>query len=403
MYRNLFKITYIQLFFMLTLIFTFLPSGIIYSSSQAEVVRKIIYVIQLVIYMITIEICFKKKSIRKLVNSCMIPFECWTALLIVVTYIVSGDFYKTVRGGIYCLGIIAIFLSIQVMAQQGDIKMFKMFYNYFSVLNILNVLSAFIFINGIYNYSWHGATYMYGGKFTTFYMYYTWVCLYGIKNRAKSFTWYIIPLFIGWCLCIRINCSTGIACIIFTIVCFFTRGMIKKIKPWILITTVIGITLGIVLTDIIFNNSIIVTFITEVLHRSSLMTGRVEIYENFLNIISDYKWFGAGYDNTIITEGTTRGYLNAQNGILDIITKTGVLGLTLFIMTIYNIWNKGYKLFSTTENNFVEIFVLGFFFCAMVEISFNYYFYLLMAFIPINIESLIKMNQQKRRFSFQIR
>lgn len=395
---NSLKVTYIQLFFMLTLIISFLPMGVIYSSNQFEIVKKIIYVMQLIIYMMTIGICLKKSSIRHKINLFMIPFECWTILLIIVTYMTSGDIYKTLRGGIYCLGIISIFLSIQVMVQECDIKMFKAFYKYFSLLNIINVLSTFIFTDGIYNHSWQGASYMFGGKFTTFYMYYTWVCLYGIRNRAKNFTKYIIPLFIGWCLCLRIDCSTGLACILFTFVCFLIGNIIKTIKPWMLISTVIGVTLCMILSNFIFSNSVFLTFITKFLHRSTLMTGRVEIYQNFLNIVSDYKWFGAGYDNAIIIQSTTMGYLNVQNGVLDIITKTGFVGLILFVIVIYRIWSKGYKFFVDAENNFIEIFALGFFFCSMAEISFNYYFYIIMAFIPISNKSLIKLSEHKYKF-----
>ena len=64
-----------------------------------------------------------------------------------------------------------------------------------------------------------------------------------------------------------------------------------------------------------------------------MMTGRVEIYSSFLKIMKSDIWLGQGYDNSIVMRNTTLGYLNAQNGILDVITQTGLIGLLLVLVS----------------------------------------------------------------------
>lgn len=72
-----------------------------------------------------------------------------------------------------------------------------------------------------------------------------------------------------------------------------------------LITIVLGITAVMIFSNVLFNNPMIQYFVVNVLHRSGMMTGRVEIYNTFLKIMRTDIWLGAGYDNTIVMQNTT--------------------------------------------------------------------------------------------------
>ena len=105
----------------------------------------------------------------------------------------------------------------------------------------------------------------------------------------------------------RIRCSTGIACICVTVLLILGRRIVVRIKPWMLITIVLGITAVMIFSNVLFNNPMIQYFVVNVLHRSGMMTGRVEIYNTFLKIMRTDIWLGAGYDNTIVMQNTTLG------------------------------------------------------------------------------------------------
>ena len=373
------KVTYIQIFFLLSILVTFLPNGVIYASDKASQIVRAMYMVQLIVYSVTILLCIKNGL--RLITAPIIGFMVWGAILILVTINYTKDLMKVFRAIIYLLGILAIFLIVAYMFAYKSEKIFSMIYGIFTVFSAFNLTTVILAPNGLFSYGWQGSTYWFGGKFITFYMYYIWLCLYSIKKRERNIIAFVLPFAVGIFLCTRISCSTGIACVCVSVILILGRKIVVKIKPWMLITIVLGITTIMVFSNILFNNSMIQYFIVNVLHRSSFMTGRVEIYNAFLKIMRTDIWLGAGYDNTIVTQNTTLGYLNAQNGILDVITQTGLIGLVPFVYTIYAFLNDGYGYFNKIENQLAVIFLMGFFFCSFGEISFNTYFFLLLALV----------------------
>ena len=356
------KVTYIQIFFSLSIFVTFLPNGLIYASGKAAQIVRAMYLVQFFIYSVTIFLCAKKSL--KLIKAPVIGFMVWGIILLLVTINYTKDLMKVFRAAVYLLGILTIFLIVLYMFSYQSEKVFLMIYRIFTIFSFFNLATVILAPNGLFSYGWQGATYWFGGKFITFYMYYIWLCLYSIKRRKRNIIAFALPFAVGIFMCTRIRCSTGIACICVTVLLILGRRIVVRIKPWMLI-----------------NNPMIQYFVVNVLHRSGMMTGRVEIYNTFLKIMRTDIWLGAGYDNTIVMQNTTLGYLNAQNGILDVITQTGLIGLIPFVYTIYAFWNNGYGYFNNIENQLAAIFLIGFFFCSFGEISFNSYFFFLLALV----------------------
>ena len=61
-----------------------------------------------------------------------------------------------------------------------------MIYRIFTIFSFFNLATVILAPNGLFSYGWQGATYWFGGKFITFYMYYIWLCLYSIKRRKRN-------------------------------------------------------------------------------------------------------------------------------------------------------------------------------------------------------------------------
>ena len=387
------KLSYIQIFLMLSILVTFLPNGIIYRSSQAAQIIRIMYIVQFAIYIITIMLCIRKKL--KLVTYPVIAFIIWEAILLLSTFKYSKDMMKMFRAIVYLLGIVATFLAVKYMLKYQKQKLFLTIYGMFTLFSCINLATVLFAPNGLYNRGWQGATYWFGGKFITFYMFYTWLCLYVIRKRKRHIIAFVFPFLIGIFICMRVNCSTGIACICVSALLIINRKFVVKIKPWMLIAIVLGVTGIMVFSNVLFNNQLIQYFITKVLHRSSMMTGRVEIYSSFLKIMKSDIWLGQGYDNSIVMRNTTLGYLNAQNGILDVITQTGLIGLVPFIFMLYVFWKEGCVYFNNIENQLAAIFLMGFFFCSFGEISFNSYFFLLLVLVSGDLSKVTRKSNTK--------
>ena len=69
------KVTYIQIFFLLSIFVTFLPNGLIYASGKAAQIVRVMYLVQFFIYSVTIFLC-AKKSLR-LIKAPVIGFMVW--------------------------------------------------------------------------------------------------------------------------------------------------------------------------------------------------------------------------------------------------------------------------------------------------------------------------------------
>ena len=77
----------------------------------------------------------------------------------------------------------------------------------------------------------------------------------------------------------------------------------------------------------ILKNEFINNIVFGYFNRSYTVTGRLEIYNDYLlNIIRSRFWFGYGYSNSMM-KNMTGLYANAQNGLLEIMVNMGFLSV----------------------------------------------------------------------------
>lgn len=391
-----YNIEYIYLLVIACLIISILPDGIIYSFSNSNKIYAIIYVIQCMIYCLTIleciNICYEI-DIKNFFSSPLTYILIWSVVLIASTYINSSGFSNVFKALVYTLGIITFYLIISVMYKQNDNNIFKIIYIVMTIFFALNTISVFLFPNGLFDNDWQGTMYLFGGKFTTFYLYYTWLALHAIRLKKELYVEIVFWLLFGIFLCMKIDISTGLLCVLVTIVLLIFKKLIKLVKPVVLIAINVLISIGLLFSKFILNNSFVEFVVVNILHRDLTFTGRIDIYQAFIRIIWKYRWFGAGFNNTIIKDNTERGYFNAQNGLLDMTTKTGIIGTIIFLLIIFWVWKKAGAYFKNSHNQIIAIMVLGFFICAVIEISFNYYFFILLFLLQGEV---VKMSRENK-------
>lgn len=127
------KVTYIQIFFLLSIFVTFLPNGLIYASGKAAQIVRVMYLVQFFIYSVTIFLC-AKKSLR-LIKAPVIGFMVWGIILLLVTINYTKDLMKVFRAAVYLLGILTIFLIVSYMFSYQSEKVFLMIYRIFTVFS----------------------------------------------------------------------------------------------------------------------------------------------------------------------------------------------------------------------------------------------------------------------------
>lgn len=120
------KVTYIQIFFSLSIFVTFLPNGLIYASGKAAQIVRAMYLVQFFIYSVTIFLCAKKSL--KLIKAPVIGFMVWGIILLLVTINYTKDLMKVFRAAVYLLGILTIFLIVLYMFSYQSEKVFLMIY-----------------------------------------------------------------------------------------------------------------------------------------------------------------------------------------------------------------------------------------------------------------------------------
>ena len=128
------KVTYIQIFFSLSIFVTFLPNGLIYASGKAAQIVRAMYLVQFFIYSVTIFLCAKKSL--KLIKAPVIGFMVWGIILLLVTINYTKDLMKVFRAAVYLLGILTIFLIVLYMFSYQSEKVFLMIYRIFTIFSI---------------------------------------------------------------------------------------------------------------------------------------------------------------------------------------------------------------------------------------------------------------------------
>ena len=221
-------------------------------------------------------------------------------------------------------------------------------------------------------------TYFFGYKFMTSYYFILWVSLFRIKYQYKIIAhkrykvaylaFSISTIFV----CLWLYCSTAMIASILLLLEPFLSKKVKKIamNHKIIITVIIAAGILPFFINVIINLSFVQHLITDFLHKSLNLTGRIKIYAYLHQIISKRSLVGYGYGNVAV--GQVVGYGNAQNGLMQLIVDYGFIGTFLFFVLTFNCL-KNQKSLDKMEGFYILIYIM--IICSTVEISYNYIFY----------------------------
>ena len=134
----------------------------------------------------------------------------------------------------------------------------------------------------------------------------------------------------------------------------------------------------------ILKNEFINNIVFGYFNRSYTVTGRLEIYNDYLlNIIRSRFWFGYGYSNSMM-KNMTGLYANAQNGLLEIMVNMGFLSVVSLIVTVFWSFKNTLK---TDKSFYISIIVYGMIIASIFEVALNWFFFLGVCLIRWNCDA----------------
>lgn len=226
--------------------------------------------------------------------------------------------------------------------------------------------------------------YFCGNKFSTSYVFILTTALFyvktAIKNNKFSTIRYVIYYILSICsiaVSYWLYCSTAVIAAAFLMLFPLFSATIRHcvtrplaVVLFILISGGILLSLG-YLMQLPFVQHVIV----DILGEDLTLTGRIKIYESLYTVIEKSIVIGYGYGNEAVKAFV--GYGNAQNGVFQLLVDYGLVGLGAFLLSVF------YYVRNSDGVRYWGLFTICFcmIVAAIVEISFNYVFFIGLALI----------------------
>lgn len=336
----------------------------------------IIQAIKIVAVSCTLVYITRKLKLRELINSVCL----WGVYIVLSTiinyfkgYAEASNILDSILQGLSFLSLFCMFFVYKKTNKLYRAK--KILIVILWIYTIMSIIT--IIINGKGEGS--SISYFAGNKFRTCYYMLLLVCILYSELKAaltKSIHiavefWIALALSIG--VAVYVKCSTAIVCVaLFLVFMMLPKEVLKKLlsrKTIFLMLIVTGIVWGFL--QVILQLPVVQHVVVGVLHKDLGLTGRFAIYNILSDIIYCNPLWGYGYGNSIIYSSTYGMIANAQNNLMQIIVDYGIIGLLLFINMFY------FKLPESNEKkiNYMCIFIYLMLIAAIVEITFDFWFF----------------------------
>ena len=347
---------------------------------------KIIAILVVLVFLLT------NLSFKKLFNI-SIPF-CFVIIVSGVyaywnNYILSRGILDSILYAIclYCICSVCIYCS-----ENGYMDNLT---NAFYYMTVFYCLASLISIAALGTSNRLAIYYFVGNKFATGYLFIQFSSLFWIRFYEKiniSVFWKVLFIFIS-VLCVLVSrwicCTTSMVAAIFMLVYLLAPASVRKFvqKGKFVLLSIFITTAMVTAFQTIMSIPQVQHIVVDILGEGLNITGREHIYLNAIDIISNNKWLGYGYGNTIVTDVV--GYGNIQNGIFQIIVNYGIIGAVIFLGLVYKCSSEQ----DTGKNDGLYGLLYAMIVASIVEISFDYGFYFaLFAIYALSLET----NKQER-------
>lgn len=323
--------------------------------------------------------CFTISRIKiyKLINLALL-FSGSVVLSAIMAYLKGG--YQTrdfLDAMLYAVTFYDIYSFVGLCKEKNHFdEMLKCLYKITALYCILTFLS--VMQVGISNNS-NQATYIFGNKFTSSYLFIFLIALYGAThemNLWKNKIRYIALFVFSIAFTLYIGCATATV----TLVILFVLVLIpfEKIRMLLLdgkfvVAALLVSALIVFWMEQILKIDFVNNIVSGYFNKSYTVTGRLEIYNVYLmNVIRNSFWFGYGYSNSMMKD-LTGLYANAQNGLLEIMVNMGFLSVMALLVTVFLCFKNTLK---SNKSFYISIIVYGMIVASVFEVALNWFFLL---------------------------
>lgn len=335
------------------------------------------------IRLITIMLCFllilHRLPLKKLIR------QLWPIYLYGISIVISAigntqTTGKLLAGVRYALILITIYtVIINAVNRYSYERVIKTLYRIVGVIVVISNLFVFLTNgNGIF-VNKNLPNFLFGNKFVISYFNMFFIaCFLTVKDPK---VWKQIAIIgITSAACTMMSCMTGVIGCVSIYFLFRFKSVLQKslMKPGIFIGALSLSAVIVMAINLILSSQVVQFILTNILHRSLTMTGRLAIYESLISIIGQHPLIGYGYLNTVVKNVV--GYGNPQNGVLNIVVNFGILGVVLFGVTCY----RSFPSLSVREPDIsypMICYIYAMVICAIVEVNLSTMFILGIALI----------------------
>lgn len=298
---------------------------------------------------------------------------------------------------IYMASILTLCLIIDYGIKYDLKHILRAFILILSVLCLTNTLSVILYPHGLYmNSTGYIANWVLGYKNTLILFLMPWVIssiLYSLIYKNKLTLWSIFTIIITVVNIVLINSSTAIIGVGIIIIYLLFEKIINKFNvfnSWSYLGFYIASFFGLVIFRI---QKLASLLIVNILHKELTFTGRIYIWDSVLKAIK-YRPL-LGYGN--ITYVYNRFISTTHNSLLDILYRSGIIGLILYLSVIIKAVVELYKYRSERISRFIAVTLLSYFIMMFMEAySLNLYIYVII--FAINVGYFIKVNKKEELY-----
>lgn len=315
-------------------------------------------------------------------------------LLVLVQPICTMLAGETLMNGAYALVngmcLISLLLTFKSLSMSfGRFRVADSFFWLMLVVSMANDVSVFLSPAHLSE-----TEYLLGNKFIAGYTHMLLVGLYAVLLSHKSgyvrYNWGLFwILFAESALVLTtadvMTATIGLA-VVAAIVLFLPKTAVSALSMGVVaVAILIAANIVFFATGMLLDNPFVQHFITEVLGRSLNLTGRTQIYDSLSYIVQMSPYVGWGYGSPVVSEVV--GYGNAQNGVMELLVRYGIVGTIGFLLVIIVLLPSRKKMASISDSGFVKgcvAILYGMFVVSLVEIPFGgTMFYLMLSLISV--------------------
>ena len=233
------------------------------------------------------------------------------------------------------LYLMELFLYMIVMAEKGCGKQVVNFL--FWYLLLLVALNDALMFSGVIRFrDGRYENYLLGTKFIVAYLHMNLLTMWFIRSKmrarrvrfAKAKILLMALLIVA--ICLRVDVMSGVLGCMALIALFILSGkprgrkLFKLASPTILMLTLALSILFVFIAEWVINIPAVRFVVEDVLKRDTTITGRLNIYEDFIVNMRGHWLTGYGLGNGTAVARRLFGYNNVQNGVLDWVLQVGV-------------------------------------------------------------------------------